>query len=252
MNIAIVYFSYDGDLPFWEESFKSIERLKKNTNHQITTYVSIEGKDCAAFHKADVVGVCRYGREGGLRGRECFQEMLELYANILTKHDIIIKVDSDTIINDLSWLEQADFSKTGFVSTTKSDYYSCGGSYVISRVGIHYLIALFSRVDIRGRLFNLDDYKESIAVHRLFRFGGVSYGEIRTNNIAGEKPVALYEDFVQRDENQYTHKYPDYETLNKHYAVTFRSDWSKTSGERNRSLSRMRNFNKWKEEHEKD
>lgn len=254
MNIALVWFSCDKDLPFFKESFKCVERLKKlHPEHKFTSYVSLEKRDNKEFHCADKVSVSNWERQGALRGREAFQCVLDVYITALFKdgNDIVVKVDSDTILNNLSWLSSVDTKKTGFFSTIRNEYFSLGGSYVLTNLGLNYICSLWDRVDIRGRAFNLPDYKENVLIHRLIRFGGIPYGSISSDNKVENSGLCLYEDFVWEGENQYAHKYPSYEEINKHYAITFRSSWNKSGGENNRALSRMKNFNKWKEDNEK-
>lgn len=256
MNIALIWFVCDKDLPFFKESFKSVERLRKMMpDDNITTYVSMEKKDNNEFHCADRWFISEYGRQGALRGRECFEEILNVYSVAFEtdRNDVIVKVDADTIINDLNWLHEIDLDNVGFLSTTRNEYFSFGGTYTLTPLGLKYINLLWRRVDIRGRAFNLDDYKENILIHRLIRFGGgVSYASILSDNNIDNTGYCVYEDFIWKGEKAKEHVYPPYEKLAKHYAVTFRSSWNKTSGESNRALTRMKNFNRWMEENEKD
>lgn len=121
MKIALIYFTYDKDEDLLFETITSSKYFNDDNEYDI--YVI----DDANHPMKNIPDNCIYKQTYWDRGANLtsvigFKEIIKEYKQIIDKgYDWVIKIDPDTWINNLNFIEKSDslkYSKIGFESTT--------------------------------------------------------------------------------------------------------------------------------------
>lgn len=170
MKIAINYFCYGKDEDVLKQSLKALPFLKKADDDEVDVYLW----DQADTPLSTVPNGVNYEqtdfpRPGHLYGAECVYGMLSCYKKALAKkaYDWIIKLDCDTILNDISILCRFEPSKTAIVATDAGeDNHAIGCGYALSPAAVQFILDCFADPELSIRLERMDVF-EDIFVSRV-------------------------------------------------------------------------------------
>lgn len=108
LKFCFVYFSYRYDAYLLGQSLRSLRMLPKRLANKSNIFVYDDAQNALPY----APNACRYNlthfnRNGNLNGTECVDGMLfcMLEAAKKTNADVIIKIDSDIIINNMDWVK---------------------------------------------------------------------------------------------------------------------------------------------------
>lgn len=167
MKVLFCFFSYANDLPLLNRAFDSVGRLKRlYPEHEILTAVvndsnsPIADKDMPKA--ADVVKLTDWKRGANLTHLENIFGQLEAYSKLAeeTGADVLIKMDSDTMMTRLDWLDV--FEGDNAVSMFGTCIYRnidhiCGYYYAITPAAISAMLTLSRDEKIRERILSTNE-----------------------------------------------------------------------------------------------
>ena len=141
MRIAICFFSYNKDTELLKQALRGVKRLReKNLEDTIDAYVFDDHNaplEQALLPEWVNYAQTTFNRCRNLNGLECVQGMLSVYADLASKgYEWVIKVDSDTYINNLEWLRTLDHNRIAHTGSCHVHDYSSGACYALSSSGI--------------------------------------------------------------------------------------------------------------------
>lgn len=130
LKFCFVYFSYRYDAYLLGQSLRALRMLPKRLANKSNIFVYDDAQNALPY----APNACRYNlthfnRNGNLNGTECVDGMLfcMLEAARLSGADVVIKIDSDIILNNLNWVK--DFnplqSHIGFQIQRQSHVSGC-------------------------------------------------------------------------------------------------------------------------------
>lgn len=184
MNVALVFFAYEGDAELLELAVKAGPWLRRQ-GHEVDVYVL----DDAARPLAVPPAGCRYWRTrfergGNLNGAACVQGMVEAYEEVFDSglYEWVIKVDSDTFVNGLEWLRGVDGV---FAGTVHVEDYCSGACYAVKRAGVEWLAERLMeeswlRAAQRG-------YCEDKVIFNMCRLSGMGVHALRADGVPDGK-----------------------------------------------------------------
>lgn len=166
MKVLFCFFSYANDLPLLNRAFDSVGRLKTlYPEHEITTAVVNDSNFPIAddaMPQADVVKMTDWKRGANLTHLENIFGQLEAYSKLAeeTGADVIIKMDSDTMMTRLDWLDA--FTGENVVSMFGTCIYRnlnhiCGYFYAMTPAAIYAMLQLSRDEKIRERILQTVD-----------------------------------------------------------------------------------------------
>lgn len=142
MKIAIVYFTYGKDSRLLLQSLRAVERLRgAYPRHSVDVFVYDDASDPITVSVADVEGLTYEAvdapRQGNLRGPGFAVAAMAKFKELAEKgYRCIIKLDSDTYLNDLGWvspLQGEGPCVVGVAGTMDADGWSpLGPAYALS------------------------------------------------------------------------------------------------------------------------
>ena len=147
-----------------------------------------------------------FDRKGNLNGKECTQGMLfsMLEAAKESKADVVIKVDSDTILNNLTWLLNNDFMNSHCGFKLKEDQHHISGQvYSLPSWCLFKMLQEIYKLpqsDLRGESILISHLSKRVGLehvgyecnsknHELWRCASISSSEIQENGTV--KPHGL-------------------------------------------------------------
>ena len=146
MNVGLVFFAYGGDAQLLRLALQAVPLLRKQ-GHEVTAYV-LEDAAAPLGELGMPSGCCRrwqtsWARCGNLNGLECIVGMVDEYNSIFEQHahEWLLKVDCDTFVNSLDWLEGLSSKEVAFAGTVHVRDYCSGACYAVSREGAEWLQA---------------------------------------------------------------------------------------------------------------
>lgn len=156
MKLALCYFTYSKDKPLLELSLRSVERLKRlRPDVETTVYLIDDGKSPIETlpDGADYYLKTFWDRKRNLNGVENFYGMLETYKEIIKGgYDWVVKIDSDTYVNDWDWLDNIDGEKTVSVGMYNHLWYPHGCLNAISAKGVAEIAKVAERESVMARM----------------------------------------------------------------------------------------------------
>ena len=196
MKIALCFFCYAKDAALLDCALRAVPHLRA-AGDVVDVYVC----DDVAAPLAEVpAGVyyrqTSFPRRGNLNGGECIAGMVKEYARIVAEggYDWVVKVDCDTVVNDLEWLRGIDPGKVLQVGTSHEVAFNSGSCYAVSRLGAARMLAGL-KTSVKKRLDVA--WQEDKA---MFRYASLLGNVVRHVNDKNE-PLAglLYNDWFARE-----------------------------------------------------
>ncbi len=123
-----VWFTYGEDFSILQHSVNS---FRTNVAGAIVVIIDEGGSELSREQieqiKPDHYEVSKFKRNGNLRGWECVTGMLRCFSRICNKYAVsgVHKIDSDSIIRDLSWVNKSK----DMVGSRRGSYPVCYGPY---------------------------------------------------------------------------------------------------------------------------
>lgn len=144
-KIAIVYWTYDKDYDLIQLSLigakNLIERYSNIFDIDVFVYEDTNHLSNKQFPNFVKYSQTPFKRNNNLNGLECITEMLKIYYELAQTYDWIFKVDSDTYINHIDFLDDIN-EQIGIIGST-NEYGICMGCAVLySSNAIKYLSTL--------------------------------------------------------------------------------------------------------------
>lgn len=261
MKLALCYFTYSKDKQLLELSLRSVERLRRvRPDVETTVYLIDDGKSPIETlpDGTDYYLKTFWDRKRNLNGVENFYGMLETYKEIIKGgYDWVVKIDSDTYVNDWDWLDNIDGEKTVSVGMYNHLWFPHGCIYALSAKGVAEIDKVASRDSVRVRM-SRGTACEDVMFGALAMMTGMQMERmnIRGNVLGGNR--GGYQDF-EWDGKPYIPKVenPDPALLFKHISVTFKQNSNRhTDAEcdayREDAIARMKDYADWVDENRKD
>ena len=130
IKFCFVYFSYKEDAYLLGQSLRALRMLPRRLANQSNIFVYDDAQNALPY----APNACHYSktffnRKGNLNGCECVEGMLfcMLEAARLSGADVVIKIDSDIILNNLNWIKDFNSlqSHIGFQIQNQSHVSGC-------------------------------------------------------------------------------------------------------------------------------
>jgi hypothetical protein len=154
MKVALVFFTYSGDAELLREAVKAVPRLRAR-GHEVAVWVADDA--ASPLRPEDVPEGVRYlrtefERGGNLNGAACVAGMADVYRCIMAAGEYrwLVKLDCDTWLNSLAWLEGVDDTRHSIVGTVHVRDYVSGACYALSRCAVEVLVAALRTPKWRG------------------------------------------------------------------------------------------------------
>lgn len=178
MNVALVFFTYEGDAALLELAVQAAPRLRRQ-GHAVDVYVV----DDAARPLAVPPAGCRYrrtefARGGNLNGAECIVGMVDVYDDVFRGgvYEWVIKADCDTFVNDVEWLRGV---QGVFAGTVHVNRHCSGSCYALRRDGVEWLRARLAEPSWRGAAQR--GYCEDRVLFNMCRMSGMGVHALAAN-----------------------------------------------------------------------
>ena len=212
MNVALCFFTYSGDATLLDMAVQAVPRLRRQ-GHKVDFYVIDD-----AFSPLEMPPAgCRYwrttfDRKGNLNGAECIVGMVDEYAAIFRMglYEWVIKVDSDTFLNNIDWLKEVSSQNTAFAGTIHVNEHCSGACYAVSRNGVDWLQERFKESSWVGAAER--GYCEDKVLYNMCKLSGMQVHALRADALPDGK---LWHDW-QGEKKPFTE-------LKKAYAVDFKA-----------------------------
>ena len=140
MKLVFCVFSYAADAAFCRLAVASIERLRQfYPEHEIATAIINDGNapiPAADLPRVEIVKTTHWNRGGSLAGLESVRGQARTYCELFreTGADLLVKLDSDTLIADLEWLSVFKRFGAGMWGATSEAYPAIfGACYAITQ-----------------------------------------------------------------------------------------------------------------------
>lgn len=164
MKVLFCFFSYANDLPLLNRAFDSVERLKRvYPEHEILTAVVNDSNSPIADEDmpkaADIVKLTDWKRGANLTHIENIFGQLEAYSKLAeeTGADVLIKMDSDTMMTRLDWLDVFEGDNAAGMYGTciyQTVNHICGYYYAMTPAAISAMLTLSRDEKIRERILS--------------------------------------------------------------------------------------------------
>lgn len=108
LKFCFVYFSYRYDAYLLGQSIRALRMLPRRLANKSNIFVFDDAQNALPYApNASRYNLTHFKRNGNLNGTECVDGMLfcMLEAARLSGADVIIKIDSDIILNNLNWIK---------------------------------------------------------------------------------------------------------------------------------------------------
>lgn len=181
MNVALCFFTYSEDAPLLDYALQAVPRLRAQ-GHAVHVYVIDDARSPLAMPP---VG-CRYWRSewargGNLNGAECICGMVDEYNAIFNMglYEWILKVDCDTFVNSLDWLDGISSQETAFAGTIHVNDHCSGACYAVSRNGAEWLQERLQEPSWVGAAQR--GYCEDKVLYNMCKLSGMKVHALRAN-----------------------------------------------------------------------
>lgn len=177
MKIALVTFTYSGDSALANAQGKAIARVKAAyPEHTLARCVCDDARSPIPEGErppADVYMQTSYNRGGNLRGLENLEGQLGVYQALCADgYDLLIKLDSDTILNRLDWIPPAKTLEVySQIGCAENGQFCEGVCNAITPAGVACAVEALAREGVKARLL-AGEVKEDVSITPLLRMAG--------------------------------------------------------------------------------
>lgn len=122
MNIAILIMTFGGDAACLGANLEALRTLRSK-GHTINILIADDAENPLHYPPQTDYVQTTFQRQGNLNGRECVAGQIKLMKGLVEEYDpdYVIKLDCDTVINSLEWID-ADAAMTGWKLHANMDY----------------------------------------------------------------------------------------------------------------------------------
>ncbi len=126
MKTAIIIFTFGGDAACLGACLTALDRLR-DQGHDLAVLVADDSRNPLPYPPAGIEYIrTDFERRGNLNGRVCVASMLQLMRDFAhrTGADCVVKLDCDTVVNSLDWIDLTQ-TMSGWQLAEDKDY--CSG-----------------------------------------------------------------------------------------------------------------------------
>lgn len=235
MKVKVCYFSWVQDAKLLELSLRSVHRLQSIYPEHDIDVVVFDDEHAPLEMPPDGIRciTTAWDRKGNLNGLENLVGMLGVFRqHIDDGADVVIKLDCDTYVNNLDFLDGVDLEKTANIGTyNRAHNFAHGCFYCMTPSGIAAISELLKRADIVARI-NKGPGLEDLCFGTLAQMSGLHCERLDNTDNAAGAGRGCYCDFDWGHGIPFVPDEP-YEKLIKHCGVAFKTNsWNRNAEQR--------------------